>query len=110
MHNVIGRLRKQGVLAVAGNGSRRRHLYLKVVEAYALRQKLQQATSHGRIHGTSPQSDRNARDTIARPVHLEDQVAHLEESVSLLDPRIAAIEELLVDVNRKVSGLVQLWS
>jgi hypothetical protein len=90
------------VLAVAGNSSRRRHLYLKVVEANALRQRMEQPTPNGRAQRKSSQPERKARDALAQPVYLEDQVAHLEESVLLLEPRIAAIEELLGDVHRKV--------
>lgn len=49
MHNVIGRLKKQGIVEVVGDMTRKRNQYMRVADDRALRLKLDRSSGNGRV-------------------------------------------------------------
>lgn len=118
MHNVIARLKKQGLIkTVGGTKSRKRNQYLVVADDAGLRARLEKRQSNGAKASTTdgsapgPAAQGDQRRGPPRVVYLEERVAQLEEVVAKFDPRdIADIKERLSAVDQKVTELVDMWS
>lgn len=120
MHNVLGRLKKQGIVEIVGDTSRKRNQYLKIVDEAKLRHRIDQLRGNGsaaeragdaKAAGAQPNGKVQAPPAPKRVLYLEDRVQQLEGVVSSFDPKaIEDIRQRLDALDHKVTELVELWS
>jgi hypothetical protein len=129
MHNVVGRLKKQGIVEVVGDAERKRNQYLMIIDEAKLRERIDRArgipssavaaaasATTASANGVAPKPAANAP---RRVVYLEERVADLEAQLAGFDAasigdRLESVEskvtERLDAVEQKVQELVDLWS
>jgi hypothetical protein len=113
MHNVIQRLKKQGILVATGD--RKRNQYLEIAQEGELRRRIAKyqpiaATGASRGGGGLGASPSKADSAPRRVLYLEERMAEFETAVRDLRGALENVREGQDHIRRQVDELIALWN